>query len=129
MSYPRFIPSDFSLAIRFKKPDAGSYPRVDLPGFYLHAGFANEGEADWVYSDRLLSPEALLGIARSVDNALVQGAARNYLGREDGPLTAKLRPIADAGRKQLEAQKQASEDIIKRHTETLAKIEEALKNA
>jgi hypothetical protein len=60
---------EFSLSIRYRSPERGSYPRAAIPGFYLQAGFANEGEADWVAEDRLLKPQELRNIATYVDQA------------------------------------------------------------
>lgn len=126
-----FTPSEFSLSIRYRHPNAGSYPRVTLPGFYLQAGFANEGEASWVYEQRLLSPQALLAIAREIDLQLVNtvqhpGVVSN---RESGPLAAVLDPIAETGRKELEAAKAAAKRAIEENVARLEQIEGALKDA
>lgn len=63
-------PPEFSLTIRYKQPDKGSYPRVDVPGFYLNAGWANEGEAEWFADDHRLSESELLSFADLVDKAV-----------------------------------------------------------
>lgn len=36
---------EFSVTMRWQQPERGSYPRVSVPGFYVTAGWANEGEA------------------------------------------------------------------------------------
>lgn len=61
--------SEFSLSIRYRTPEKGSYPRPSTPGFYLLAGFANEGQAEWVAENQLLKPQELRNIAVHVDQA------------------------------------------------------------
>lgn len=61
---------EFALSIRWRKPNAGSYPRPSVPGFYLQAGWANEGEADWLQDMRRLSSPELGDILTAVGNAV-----------------------------------------------------------
>lgn len=61
---------EFSLGVRYRKPGAGSYPRPDVPGFYVYAGFANAGEADWLIEDRLLSSAQFTQIGAELATAL-----------------------------------------------------------
>jgi hypothetical protein len=62
MTYDDFDCSEFYLGISYKKPNAGSYPRQEVPGFYLTAGFANEGLAKWYADNRPLSAEDMAEI-------------------------------------------------------------------
>jgi hypothetical protein len=121
-------PEEFSLSIRYRTPGNGSYPRVDVPGFYLTAGTANEGEADWSYDQRLVDPEGLMSIARSIDIAMARGVELNELvsGRNDGPLARQLRPLSNAGEEQLLRTRAALETEIVRKTEQLERVRAAL---
>lgn len=58
--------SDFSLSIRFRPAHRND---TTAPGFYLMAGFANEGEAEWVAEDRLLTPQQFQNIGTLIDSS------------------------------------------------------------
>lgn len=132
MSAPRgyvWRPEEFSLRIGWKDPQSRRYgAAVPVPGFYLTAGVANEGEAHWLYEDALLTPHSLLAIAREVDAQLTTGATHAGIisGREDGPLGEKLRPVADAGRERLLQRRAAALAQIERATSELEAIDASL---
>lgn len=94
-----FRHTEFSLGIRHRYPDRGSYPRVDVPGFYMYAGFANEGEADWIIEDRLLPPETLQRIGDELADILEVprlGSAMAQLGIDaDIERTERLSALRD----------------------------------
>lgn len=119
---------DFTLRIKWADPKSRRYNDglAVVPGYYLTAGFANEGEATWIYEGRLLTPDALMAIARTVDNALVEGVARNYLGREDGPLGEAIRPFANATASLLKTRREAAVKEMERIEAEMASIADAL---
>lgn len=61
---------EFSLTIRWRSPNSGSYPRPTAPGFYLTAGWANEGEAEYPVKDARLTFEQLHLIAANITEVL-----------------------------------------------------------
>lgn len=60
---------EFSIHVTWKQPERGSYPRVSVPGYYLTAGWSNEGAADYPIDNFRLTDNDLLCIASAVDTA------------------------------------------------------------
>ena len=88
---------EFSLHIGYRAPGRGSWPRPEIPGFYLRATYSNEGEAEDVVSERLLSPRQLQDILYAVAGNLPQD--------NEGPI---LRSSADRIAADMESALQAS---------------------
>lgn len=77
---------EFSLHIIWRP--RGGHDDKALPGFYLTAGVANEGEADYPLDNAMLSPDEFRAIIECVGSPV---------------LSARALPLADEGRKRLEA--------------------------
>lgn len=110
---------EFSLHIGYRAPGRGSWPRPQVPGFYIHASYSNEGEAKDVVPSRLLSPRQLQDILYAVAGKLPQD--------NEGPL---LRANADKIAADMETSIQASFNrAVQQQRELSAQMEQIRKIA
>jgi hypothetical protein len=111
-----FSPSEFSLSLRYKRPSAGSYPRVEVPGWYLLVGFANEGTANWFAED------SLLGAGEFRD--IVHAAGRTLPADQASALSGAVERIARAGEDEARAQLERAESQLETLQATVARLRE-----
>lgn len=105
---------EFSITLRWKQPERGSYPRVDVPGFYLTAGWSNEAVADFPIDNYRLSVPQFQQIMAGLD--LATGCA--------GTFADATRSTAQQAEDAIEARKQALRDSIARHQAQLSELEQ-----
>lgn len=106
-------PEEFSLHVSWR----AHAPRdqIQVPGFYLTAGFANEGEAHYVVDHRLLSP-AEFDVLVNAAGAAVDNAVLSQLGCE----------MADHGKNVLAARVANIDAEMERMAERRRIMQEAL---
>jgi hypothetical protein len=95
---------EFSVVLTWKQPERGSYPRVSTPGFYVTAGWANEGTAFRPIDNLRLGDddfEAIIDVLDSVGNC-------------DGSFTAAgLRMLSDVADARVKRRRMLQEQIAK----------------
>lgn len=104
-------PDELAMVLSWRRPNGGSYPRPDIPGFYLTMYFANEGVRHDIIEERLLT-------AREVEDLL------GHVNAEfDGDLTEEnIEFIANHAGEVLASQQRHLEAAIERSQQQLERI-------
>lgn len=120
-------PDEFSLRINYRSMGTG-YGKADIPGFYLHAGFANEGVATALIEDLLLDPATFRNILTEINcNPLVHDALGGGTSEQGGWVLSEAgKAIAEEGVSTIRARIATIETQQQRDAEQLRVLKNAL---
>ena len=105
---------EFSVTMRWKQPESGSYPRVSAPGFYVTAGWTNEGYANYPINNLRLGNLSFLAIMDVLDD----------VGQCAGTFAAAGQRVLWQSNDALAARRAALKAQIEKAQATLAEMDE-----